>query len=66
METMIKRLAHIPYVVHFTVIDDSCVELEYRYDIVNGKLKMYPVMKRYNQGHWRIQRVSKAKRRGGK
>jgi hypothetical protein len=29
-------------------------------------LKMYPVRKRYNYGHWRIQRVSKAKRQGGK
>jgi hypothetical protein len=66
MMNRIKRLAYIPYVVHFTVIDDSCVEHEYRYDIVDGKLKMYPVKKRYSQGHWRIQRVSKAKRRGGK
>lgn len=69
MMNRIKRLAHIPYVVHIKTIADIHTATIYCPRVKAGTemtLVFAPVPYRYAKYRWVATRVSKAKRQGGK
>jgi len=66
MGIMIKRLAHIPYVVHIKITKSSHIEtIYYPKAKVDESLVYAPVQYEYIDYRWVAARISKAKRRGG-